>query len=490
MIRDLVASSDCPLGLARRPAAFASRRRRPGAAAQHLRALLLELPATVWIYLDVLTSVLAVAVAGWMPIRAVVELTWVTHFAVSVVAFPVALAVAGTICGLYERQTFMARSRIAVRAAATCVIGVTLAYAVICLILGRHANPWLPVAVGAGYLGVMTPVRMLAHAAVTLTPARVLFVGAGPSIAKLVDLLTESRDRHYELRGYLKVETSQPSLQCTRRLPILGTIESIVDVVRDESIDEVVVDAALTHDPRVGQSIVACLHERCRVTDQPSFHERLLRSVPVHDITAQWFLVSNVQTSAGYELVKRLMDLGAAMIGLLITLPLWPVIAAAIRAESDGPVLFRQRRVGLHGRAFTMLKFRTMRVDAEKSGPCWAAPNDDRVTRVGRLLRRTRLDELPQLINVICGEMTLVGPRPERPEFVDRLAEQIPHYHQRHLIRPGVTGWAQIHSGYGASVEETRQKLCYDLYYLKHRSIDMDFAILLRTCRKFMEGAR
>lgn len=489
MLQEFSANPAAGIALPRYESGTARHRRRQAATAQHLRGLLLELPATVWIYLDLLVSVLAVAAAGWLRVRAALELSWTTHFVAATIAFPVSIVLAGTICGLYERQTFLARSRIALRSVATLAIGLTLGYAILCLILGRHSNPWLPLLVGATYVALLMPLRLRAHTAATRTPSRVLFVGVGPSIAELVELLSETSDRHYHLRGYLRVTGTgvEPS---ARNLPALGTIDSILEVVRQEEIDEVVVDAALVHDPRVGKAIVACLQERCRVTDQPSFHERLLRSVPVRDITAQWFLVSNVQTSAGYELVKRGMDLGVALLGLLLTLPLWPLIVLAIRCESRGAALYRQTRVGLNGRTFTMLKFRTMRADAESDGPRWASANDQRATRIGRLLRRTRLDELPQLLNVLRGEMTLVGPRPERPEFVGALAEQIPHYHQRHLIRPGVTGWAQIQCGYGSSVDDARRKLCYDLYYLKHRSIDLDFGILLRTLRKFMEGAR
>jgi lipopolysaccharide/colanic/teichoic acid biosynthesis glycosyltransferase len=184
------------------------------------------------------------------------------------------------------------------------------------------------------------------------------------------------------------------------------------------------------------------------------------------------------------------MDLIAAAIGLLLTLPIWPLIALLIRLESRGPTIYRQDRVGLHGRIFNICKFRTMRVDAERHGARWARENDDRVTRVGRFLRRSRLDELPQLWNILRGDMSLVGPRPERPEFVAKLAELIPHYRQRHLIKPGLTGWAQIRFHYGSSVADAQRKLCYDLYYLKHRSIDLDTAIIIRTIGAFLLGAR
>ena len=168
------------------------------------------------------------------------------------------------------------------------------------------------------------------------------------------------------------------------------------------------------------------------------------------------------------------------------------VIAVLVRLDSPGPVLYRQERVGLAGRSFTLLKFRSMRSDAETTGPAWAMQRDPRVTRIGSFIRRTRIDELPQLINVLRGEMSFIGPRPERPHFVEQLAEAIPHYRERARVKPGLTGWAQVNFPYGASVEDARVKLSYDLYYVKHRSPLLDLAILFATVRVilFQEGSR
>jgi len=185
-----------------------------------------------------------------------------------------------------------------------------------------------------------------------------------------------------------------------------------------------------------------------------------------------------------------MMDFLAACAGLALTLPLWPFIAAAIKIDSKGPVLFRQARVGRNNRIFQILKFRTMVRDAEKNGAQWAVAKDPRVTRIGRLLRRTRLDELPQLWNVFKGEMSLVGPRPERPEFVSELVEEIPYYAQRHLVPPGLTGWAQVRYRYGASKEDAIRKLQYELYYVRHLSIMFDIEILLRTIPMMAKGSR
>jgi exopolysaccharide biosynthesis polyprenyl glycosylphosphotransferase len=180
--------------------------------------------------------------------------------------------------------------------------------------------------------------------------------------------------------------------------------------------------------------------------------------------------------------LKRILDVSAGLLVLLLTLPLMMFAAVAIRVDGNGPILYRQERVGRRGTSFIMYKFRTMRADAEDAGgPQWAVPRDPRVTRIGGLLRRTRIDELPQIINVLKGEMSFVGPRPERPVFVDTLTQKIPFYAERHRARPGITGWAQINHPYGASIEDARQKHAYDLYYLKNFSILFDILIVLAT---------
>ncbi|MBV9956779.1 MAG: exopolysaccharide biosynthesis polyprenyl glycosylphosphotransferase, partial [Acidobacteria bacterium] len=190
--------------------------------------------------------------------------------------------------------------------------------------------------------------------------------------------------------------------------------------------------------------------------------------------------------------VRVAMHRAVALVGAILSLPLVIITALLIKLESKGPVLYRQERVGRNGRPFTLMKFRSMRVDAEKNGPVWAQDRDDRTTRVGRIIRRIRVDEIPQFWNILRGEMNFVGPRPERPHFIRQLAEEIPYYEQRHLIAPGLTGWAQIKYPYGASVEDARQKLQYDLYYIKNQSLLLDAAILFETIKTiiFSRGAR
>jgi sugar transferase (PEP-CTERM system associated) len=212
--------------------------------------------------------------------------------------------------------------------------------------------------------------------------------------------------------------------------------------------------------------------------------ERLTGTLPLDTLNPSFLIFSaGFKISPARQILHRLVSVSVALIGLVICLPFLPLIALAVRLSSPGPILFRQTRVGRRGRLFTTLKFRTMRQDAEAKGAVWATKDDPRVTRVGRFMRKTRLDEIPQLWNVLRGDMGFVGPRPERPEFVQWLSKEIPYYDLRHMIRPGLTGWAQVRYRYGSSLEETKRKLEYDLYYLKHHSVGLDLLIMFETIK-------
>jgi exopolysaccharide biosynthesis polyprenyl glycosylphosphotransferase len=228
-----------------------------------------------------------------------------------------------------------------------------------------------------------------------------------------------------------------------------------------------------------------------RVFDLTDFYESFLSKVPVLHLQDGWFALSH-----GFDLlhhnielrIKRVMDLVFALALLVVLMPVMLVIAVLIALDSPGPVIYSQTRTGLNGREFRVRKFRTMVRDAEKLGAQWASANDPRVTRVGSALRRTRLDELPQLWNVLLGEMSFIGPRPERPDFNRQLEREIPYYDLRHLVKPGITGWAQVMYSYGASVEDAREKLQYDLYYIKNYSIALDIFIAFKTVRVMLFG--
>ena len=266
---------------------------------------------------------------------------------------------------------------------------------------------------------------------------------------------------------------------------VLGHIGDLPDLVRRQRVDRLVVDLA---EARGRLPLDALLDVRLRgipVDHLASAYERYTGKIALAALRPSWLIFSpGFRHTRLLAAAKRTLDVGAASIGLLIALPLAAIVAVAVKLTSPGPVFYSQRRVGQNGRVFTIHKFRSMRVDAEMaSGAVWATPNDPRLTPIGHVLRSTRLDELPQLWNVLRNDMSLVGPRPERPEFVSRLERDVPFYSRRHLVKPGLTGWAQISYSYGASVDDARQKLQYDLYYLKHMSVVFDVFILVATLR-------
>jgi sugar transferase (PEP-CTERM system associated) len=225
------------------------------------------------------------------------------------------------------------------------------------------------------------------------------------------------------------------------------------------------------------------------IEDASELMERLLGRLPLDGLNPSALIFTQgFNVKASHQLVRRLISIIVSFVGLAICLPLIPFIILAVRLSSPGPILFRQTRVGLRGRPFSLFKFRTMRQNAEANGAVWASKHDSRVTPVGRFLRITRLDEIPQLWSVLRGEMGFVGPRPERPEFVQWLTREIPFYELRHIVRPGITGWAQVRYQYGASLEETKRKLEYDLYYIKHVSLGLYLLIIFETIKTIVLG--
>src|SRR5262245_7336479 len=271
---------------------------------------------------------------------------------------------------------------------------------------------------------------------------------------------------------------------------VIGTIDDVPDIVQQRGVDRVVVSLK---DARGRLPMDKLLDLRLRgipIDHLASVYERYTGKIALENLRPSWLIFSpGFRHTRRLASAKRLLDIAAATVGLLLTAPLMVVIAAAVKLTTPGPVLYSQRRVGQHGRIFTIRKFRSMRVDAETAtGAVWAVANDPRLTPIGGMLGRTRLDELPQLWNVLMDDMSLVGPRPERPEFVNALEQQIDFYGQRHLVKPGLTGWAQVSYPYGSSIHDALQKLQYDLYYLKHMSIALDLFIMLATLKTVWSG--
>jgi sugar transferase (PEP-CTERM system associated) len=317
-----------------------------------------------------------------------------------------------------------------------------------------------------------TRARMGAH--------RVLVVGAGKLAADIEYLMSQEKHTTADVVGYVALVNEPPGVPQSR---LLANDKSLIQIAREHGVKEIVV--AL--DDRRGAPLQPLLDARMEgmtITSYLSFWERETRRVNMNALDPSWLIYADgfhFGTATNLAL-KRFLDVAVSLLLLVLTLPLLLIAAVAVRLDSKGPIFYRQERVGAAGKPFDMYKFRTMRVDAESvGGPQWAALADPRVTRVGAFLRRTRIDELPQILNVLKGEMSFVGPRPERPYFVDHLAEQVPFYLERHRVRPGITGWAQINYPYGASIEDARAKLSYDLYYIKNFSFLFDLLIILST---------
>jgi sugar transferase (PEP-CTERM system associated) len=266
---------------------------------------------------------------------------------------------------------------------------------------------------------------------------------------------------------------------------VIGTIEDIPSIVRSRGVDRVVVSLADARGKLPMDKLLEMKLDGVSFDHLASVYEELTGKIAVENLRPSWLIFSSgFRKSRLVHSAKRALDVAAALVGLVLAAPIMAIVAIVVKLTSDGPALYRQQRVGVQGRVFNVVKFRSMRQDAEAAtGAVWASKNDRRITAAGRFLRRTRLDELPQLWNVLIGDMSLVGPRPERPEFVRQLTEQIPFYGQRHVIRPGLTGWAQVRYTYGSSVEDAMEKLQYDLYYIKNLSIPLDLFVIFSTVK-------
>lgn len=317
---------------------------------------------------------------------------------------------------------------------------------------------------------------------------RVLIVGTG-AIARMVARQIQSQhDFGYRVIGF--IDDSPIRAQGALNPAPLGAPEDIPHIVTDYDVDRIIVGLSDRRGRLPISELLQAKLSGVRVEDATTTYERLTGKILIDDLKPSWLIFSDgFVISRWTRFLKRLIDLVLASVGFVLTAPLTLFTALAVYLESDGPVLYCQERVGENGRRFTLFKFRSMRLDAEEAGhPMWARDNDDRVTRVGRFIRVTRLDELPQLWNVLRGDMSFVGPRPERPFFVEQLEQEIPFYQQRHAVKPGVTGWAQIKYQYGSSIEDAVEKLRYDLYYIKHLSIALDLSIVFDTVKVIMFG--
>ncbi len=317
-----------------------------------------------------------------------------------------------------------------------------------------------------------------------------LVIGTGPAAMEVERLIKASPGKHV-LSGYIATATDPVAVEADK---IVGKMDDIVSLCRKYQAHSIVM--ALT-ERRGGldiQKLLSCKLMGVRIIDYPNFYESMTGKIPVESINPGWLVQSNgFLITPLIRAMKRIFDVALSSLVLLITLPFFPVLVIMIKYRSPGPVFYFQKRVGKEGKEFTIYKFRTMGTDAEsRGGVTWAKENDPRVTRFGHLFRKTRIDELPQLVNVLKGEMSFIGPRPERPEFVEKICEITPYYMERHAVKPGITGWAQVMYPYGASLGDSVEKLRYDLYYINNLSVFLEFLIVFETIKVilFRRGSR
>lgn len=318
-----------------------------------------------------------------------------------------------------------------------------------------------------------------------------LLVGEGDDIRTISNLLAEHGANRYKVFGVVTTTETKSQGEFLNGVPVIGNFNRLREYVAAYDIENIIVATSLTKENGLLRELRPLRYHGVTILDFVSLHEQLAFSIPLDHIDDEWLLHAAMNSRHIHiRKLKRIMDFCVAAFSLVLTIPICLITIIAIKVSNKGPVFYRQVRMGLNGEHFEVIKFRTMHQNAEINGAVWAERYDARITRVGRFLRASRIDEIPQLVNVLRGEMSLVGPRPERPEFVETLKNSIPFYEERLLIPPGLTGWAQIRYPYAASVAAARHKLEYDLYYIKHTSLLMDVSILLRTFKTILVGLR
>lgn len=323
---------------------------------------------------------------------------------------------------------------------------------------------------------------------------KILVVGTGKTARETAEAVWQRRDAGYRIIGFVTENGIKPQTKIADT-SVLGTTENLESIIRGENVDRVVIAVRERRGNFPTEALLKMsLTGDVAIEECTSFFERVTGQVHVDMVRPSWLIFAGRRKDSRLKNVFReAIHRGLALFGLMISLPIAILTAILIKLESKGGIFYKQERIGKNGKIFKVIKFRSMRTDAEKDGvPIWATANDDRTTRIGKIIRKIRVDEIPQFWNIIKGEMSFVGPRPERPHFVEQLAQEIPFYEHRHLVAPGLTGWAQIKYPYGASVEDARQKLQYDLYYIKNQTLALDLVIVFETVKTvlFSKGGR
>ncbi|HZU31481.1 MAG TPA: TIGR03013 family XrtA/PEP-CTERM system glycosyltransferase [Candidatus Angelobacter sp.] len=392
---------------------------------------------------------------------------------------------------LYDIEVMKSRSRL--------VIGLLQALGIACigLALIYYVAPGVSLGRGIAALAVPTIMTLILGWRVLLdskgyfflrSPERMLIVGTGPAGISLTREICSRPDLNLKVLGFLdeKGENIGKSLV---NPGIIGGLPELETLVKERSIDRVVLSLAEQRGRMPYRELLRLKFAGIVVEDAHTVFERISGRIALEKLSPSWLIFSDGFRKSRFLLaIKRGMDIAAALFAITVTSPIMALVAAAILVETGRPILFRQKRVGLNGTVFEIFKFRSMRQDAEKGGPSWATDGDNRITRVGAFIRKYRLDELPQFFNILNGTMSLVGPRPEQPYFCEMLESSLDFFSQRHTVRPGLTGWAQIKYQYGSTVEDAKRKLELDLFYIKHLSISLDLAIIFETVKVIFLG--
>lgn len=401
----------------------------------------------------------------------------------SAVVLAIAALTINAALGFYQRVHNRSVAQSRARAMLSLCLILPLAYLILRVLpLGLEDQDFVSLSVVGGVLLMLIHRVYVGHSsAQSMMRQRVLVFGTGTR-AKLVGRTLQKSDPHVDLVGYYAGPNE--AVAEVSAWGILSPNMSLTDIVMEQQVDEIVVALAERRGGSMPlRELLDCKLQGVRVVDMATHFEKTLGQIRLDSVSAGWLIFGD-GFSQGWvrTVVKRLFDIIFASMLIILASPIMLLAAVAILLESGGPILYLQERVGLNGRLFSVIKFRSMRTDAEGDGqPRWATAQDDRVTRAGRVLRKLRIDELPQLFSVLNGDMSLVGPRPERPYFVDKLTQELPYFSVRQSVKPGVTGWAQVRYHYGASVEDSAEKLQYDLYYVKNHTLFLDLVILFET---------
>ena len=392
--------------------------------------------------------------------------------------------------GFYQRVHTRSVGQSRSRGVLSLIMTLALAYAIFSIVpLQWTDRKTFAIVVSACIMLVLAHRVYAAHSSTqSMVRQRILIFGTGTR-AKLVGRSLKKSDPSVDLVGYF----AGPNEAVTEvsAWGVLTPDKSLTDIVIDEQVDEIVVALAERRGGSMPlRELLDCKLHGVRVVDIATHFEKTLGQIRLDSVNPGWLIFGDgFNQGLLRTLVKRVFDIAFATILIIVSTPVMLITGILILLESGGPILYLQERVGLNGRLFSVVKFRSMRTDAEKDGtPRWATAQDDRVTRVGRVIRKLRIDELPQLISVLAGDMSLVGPRPERAFFVDKLTQEIPYYAVRLSVKPGLTGWAQVRYHYGATMEDSAEKLQYDLYYVKNHTWFLDLVVLFETVGVVLTG--